>query len=105
MIVIEVKLPRIDEDHDESSIVFWHKQVGDTIQKDDILVEVQTEKAVTEIEAENDGVMSEIIVQRGEVATVGDILCTIDREGIGTVSKEVHAEESETSKHVSEKQK
>jgi len=102
--VIEIKLPTIDEDHNESSIVFWHKQVGDAIKKGDVLVEVQTEKAVTEIEANSDGIMNEIIVKRGEVASVGDILCTIDQEGNGAESKEVNAEESETSKQVSEEQ-
>jgi len=102
--VIEIKLPTIDEDHNESSIVFWHKQVGDAIKKGDVLVEVQTEKAVTEIEANSDGIMNEIIVKRGEVASVGDNLCTIDQEGNGAESKEVNAEESETSKQVSEKQ-
>lgn len=102
--VIEVKLPRIDEDHNESSIIFWHKQVGDVIQKGDVLVEVQTEKAVTEIEADSDGIMNEIIVKRGEVASVGDILCTIDQKGNGTESKEINAKESKTSKPVLEKQ-
>ncbi len=102
--MIEVKLPRIDEDHNESSIVFWHKQVGDAIQKGDVLVEVQTEKAVTEIDADSDGIMNEIIVKRGEVASVGDIICTIDQEGNGSESIEINAKESKTSKQVSEKQ-
>lgn len=102
--MIEVKLPTIDEDHNESSIIFWHKQVGDAIQKGDVLVEVQTKKAVTEIEADSDGIMNEIIVKRGEVASVGDVLCTIDQEGNGTELKEINAKESKTSKQVSEKQ-
>lgn len=70
----EIILPRIDEDYDESSIIFWHKQEGDTVQKGEVLVEVQTEKAVNELEAEADGVLEKIVVKRGEVAKVGDVL-------------------------------
>src|SRR5690625_4789021 len=73
----EIILPRMDEDIDESSIIFWHKQEGDIIEKGDIVVEVQTEKAVSEIEAEADGVLEKIIVKRGEVASVGDVLGVI----------------------------
>lgn len=70
----EIKLPRIDEAYEESSVIFWHKQEGDAVQKGDVLVEIQTEKAVSELEAVTDGILKEIVVKRGEVATVGDVL-------------------------------
>ncbi len=73
----QIKLPRTS-DEDESVIVFWHKTEGDSIQKGDILVEVQTEKAVFEIEAENGGILKNILVNRGEVARVGDVLAVIE---------------------------
>lgn len=84
----EIILPRLDEDYEESSIIFWHKQEGDAIQKGDVLVEVQTEKAVSEIEAEEDGVLEKIVVQRGEVASVGDVLGII-----APLSEQVKGEE------------
>lgn len=75
--MFEVKLPQLSEDDLESLIVLWHKSEGDNIKKGDVLVEVQTEKAVSEIEAEEDGVLSKIVVERGEVASVGDVLAVI----------------------------
>ncbi|MFB6465759.1 dihydrolipoamide acetyltransferase family protein [Cytobacillus sp. Hz8] len=74
----EVKLPQTSDDSIESMIVFWHKSVGDTIKKGEILVEVQTEKAVSEIAAEEDGILKEILIPRGEVARGGETLATIE---------------------------
>lgn len=73
----EVRLPKTSEDELESVIVFWHKSEGDSVEAGESLVEVQTEKAVFEIEAEKAGVLSKILVQRGEVASVGQVLATI----------------------------
>ncbi|PLR79108.1 dihydrolipoamide acetyltransferase [Bacillus sp. V3-13] len=75
--MFEVKLPQTSEEDLESVIVFWHKSEGDPVKEGDVLVEVQTEKAVFEIEAEESGVLQEILVQRGEVAGVGDVLAKI----------------------------
>ena len=84
--VKEVKLPRINDSEDESVIVFWHKSEGDPVQKGETLVEVQTEKAVTEIAAETDGILTKIHIPRGDVAHVGDVLGTIEEEGTAGVA-------------------
>ncbi|PLR80175.1 hypothetical protein CVD25_07125 [Bacillus canaveralius] len=76
--MFEVKLPQTSEEDLESVIVFWHKSEGDPVKEGDVLVEVQTEKAVFEIEAEESGVLKEILVPRGEVAGVGDVLAKIE---------------------------
>lgn len=73
----EIKLPKIDENIDQSMVIFWHKQEGDSVEEGDVLVEVQTEKVVTEIEAEQSGILKEIVIKRGDVASVGDVLCII----------------------------
>lgn len=62
----------------ESMVVFWHKSEGDWVDEGDILVEIQTEKAVFEIEVETEGYVKKIIVPRGEVAYVGDVLAIIE---------------------------
>lgn len=76
--LIEVKLPRLSDTHDESLITFWHVSEGDSVEKNDTLVEVQTEKAVSEIEAPESGVVKEIRKKRGETAAVGDVLAIIE---------------------------
>ncbi len=74
---VEVKLPKTSESADESLIVFWHVEEGDSVAEGDTLVEVQTEKAVTEVEAPADGLVSRILKKRAEVAKEGDILAVI----------------------------
>ncbi|GIN22184.1 MAG TPA: 2-oxo acid dehydrogenase subunit E2 [Bacillus bacterium] len=85
--MMEVKMPRTSDEIEESLIVFWHVEKGDSVEEGDVLVEVQTEKAVFEIEAEMEGIISEIVVRRGESAKVGDVLAKIEREAPGN-SKE-----------------
>lgn len=91
----EITLPRFDENYEESSIIFWHKQEGDQVEKGDVLVEVQTEKAVSEIEAETDGILEKIVVKRGDVAKVGDVLGVIGAGGAAS-TREGQATKSET---------
>ncbi|MBT2570095.1 biotin/lipoyl-containing protein [Planococcus sp. ISL-110] len=79
--MIEVRLPQLAEDVDESLMVLWFVSVGDFVEKGQPLVEVQTEKAVSEITAENSGTIQEIAVKRGDSAKVGDLLATIDPDG------------------------
>jgi pyruvate dehydrogenase E2 component (dihydrolipoamide acetyltransferase) len=76
--LIEVKLSRLSDTHDESLITFWHVSEGDSVEKNDTLVEVQTEKAVSEIEAPESGVVKEIRKKRGETAAVGEVLAVIE---------------------------
>ncbi|KYD23080.1 dihydrolipoamide acetyltransferase family protein [Caldibacillus debilis] len=76
--LIEVNLPRLSDTLDESLITFWHVSEGDPVEKGDTLVEVQTEKAVSEIEAPESGVIKEIRKKRGETAAVGDVLAVIE---------------------------
>lgn len=73
----EVKLPQLSETNDESLVVFWHVQEGDHVRKGEPLVEVQTDKATSEIEAETSGTVKEILVKRGESAKAGDTLAII----------------------------
>lgn len=76
--LIEVKLPRLSDDHDQSLITFWHVSEGDTVEKGDTLLEVQTEKAVSEIEAPESGVVKEIRKKRSETAAVDEVLAILE---------------------------
>ncbi|WP_422122414.1 biotin/lipoyl-containing protein [Planococcus sp. X10-3] len=80
--MIEVRLPQLAEDVDESLMVLWFVSEGDFVEKGQPLVEVQTEKAVSEITAESSGTIQKIAVKRGDTAKVGDVLATIDPEGV-----------------------
>ncbi|MDC3412070.1 2-oxo acid dehydrogenase subunit E2 [Aquibacillus sp. 3ASR75-11] len=95
---VQVILPRLSDSDDESVVVFWHKSVGDTVATGETLVEVQTEKAVSEIEAENSGTLVEIKVDRGGVASVGDVIALIDPEGNKQKKESLHQPNGHSSK-------
>ncbi|QKX51216.1 2-oxo acid dehydrogenase subunit E2 [Planococcus glaciei] len=76
--MIEVKLPKIREDVNESLVVIWFVSEGDAVKEGDPLLEIQTEKEVSEVEAEASGTINEIIYKRGESAKVGEVLATIN---------------------------
>lgn len=75
------KLPDIGEGIHEGEIVKWFVKPGDQVKEDDILCEVQNDKAVVEIPSPVDGTVLEVNVSEGTVAVVGDTIVTIDAEG------------------------
>ena len=78
----EVKLPRLGQGMESGVVVRWLKQEGDAVAKGDPLYELDTEKVTQEIEAEEDGVLLQIVVPEGEV-TVGTTLAVIGTDGEG----------------------
>ncbi len=81
IVAYEFKLPDIGEGIHEGEIVKWFVKAGDTIKEDDILLEVQNDKAVVEIPSPVDGKILELKVDEGTVSVVGDVLLTIEAEG------------------------
>lgn len=77
----EFKLPDIGEGIHEGEIVKWFVKQGDDVKEDDILCEVQNDKAVVEIPSPVDGTVKEVKVEEGTVAIVGDVIITFDAEG------------------------
>jgi pyruvate/2-oxoglutarate dehydrogenase complex dihydrolipoamide acyltransferase (E2) component len=76
MIMVEIKMPDLGQTITELEIIKWHKKVGDAIKKGDILVEVQTDKAIAEVESFADGTLEEIRFKEGKVE-VGQIIAII----------------------------
>lgn len=74
----EFRMPDIGEGIHEGEIVKWFVKAGDTVQEDDVLCEVQNDKAVVEIPSPVDGTVEDVLVGEGEVAVVGDLLIKID---------------------------
>ncbi len=74
----EFRLPDIGEGIHEGEIVKWFVKAGDKIEEDDVLVEVQNDKAVVEIPSPVSGTVEEVLVEEGTVAVVGDVLVRID---------------------------
>lgn len=90
----EFKLPDIGEGIHEGEIVKWFIKPGDKVQEDDVLCEVQNDKAVVEIPSPVEGTVEKIFVEEGTVAVVGDVLVSFDAPGYEDVQfKGEHGEE------------
>lgn len=78
MATFELKMPKLGESVTEGTIGKWLKNVGDTVEKYDLLVEVQTDKVNTEIPSEVSGTLKEIKVKEGETVPVGALLAVFE---------------------------
>lgn len=74
----EFKLPELGEGLHEGEVASWLVKVGDHVEEDDGLVEIQNDKSVEELPSPVSGTVLEIKIQEGETATVGDIIVVID---------------------------
>jgi 2-oxoglutarate dehydrogenase dihydrolipoamide succinyltransferase (E2 component) len=79
--VVEVVMPQMGVSVSEGTITKWLKQVGDTVEADESVVEISTDKVDTEVPSPGTGVVQEILVQEGETVDVGTKLATIAPEG------------------------
>ncbi|MEK4253208.1 MULTISPECIES: dihydrolipoamide acetyltransferase family protein [Ureibacillus] len=77
----EFRMPDIGEGIHEGEIVKWFVKPGDEVNEDDILCEIQNDKAVVEIPSPVAGKVEEILVDEGSVAVVGDVLIRLDAPG------------------------
>lgn len=75
---IEIKVPQLPESVTDATLVAWRKQAGDTVQRDETLVDLETDKVVLEVPAPADGVMTEILVQDGATVASGDLLAKLN---------------------------
>lgn len=91
MAIFEFKLPDIGEGIHEGEIVKWHIKSGDVVEEDQIIVDVQNDKAVVEIPSPVAGKVVDVKVSEGTVSVVGDVLVTFEVAGEGNVSNETQA--------------
>ena len=77
----QFKMPDIGEGIHEGEIVKWFIKPGDKVQEDDVLCEIQNDKAVVEIPSPVEGTVIEVLIGEGTVATVGQVLVTFDAPG------------------------
>jgi pyruvate dehydrogenase E2 component (dihydrolipoamide acetyltransferase) len=80
-VAFEFRLPDIGEGIHEGEIVKWFVKPGDKVQEDDVLCEVQNDKAVVEIPSPVTGTVQQIFISEGTVATVGQVLISLDAPG------------------------
>lgn len=78
---VEIRLPKMGESVTEATITNWLKKVGDTVEMDEPLVEVATDKVDNELPSEVAGTVVKIFFQEDEVAQVGDVIALVSTDG------------------------
>jgi len=81
MAITDVVVPQLSESVSEATLLTWKKKPGETVQADEILIEVETDKVVLEVPAPASGVLSEIVKGDGSMVTSGEVLARIDTDG------------------------
>jgi 2-oxoglutarate dehydrogenase E2 component (dihydrolipoamide succinyltransferase) len=77
----EVKVPALPESVSEATVVTWHKQAGESVERDENLVDLETDKVVLEVPAPEDGVLGEILKAEGETVTAGEVVAMLTEGG------------------------
>ena len=75
---INIEMPKLSDTMTEGTVIKWHKKVGDSVEIGDVLAEIETDKATMEMEAFDDGTISEILVAEGQKAVIGGILAVMN---------------------------
>ena len=98
MSVVEIKIPSPGESITEVTIETWHKADGEFVQVDEILCEIETDKATLPMPAEVAGTV-QIVLQEGSDAKVGDVLCKIDTAGVPSADSSEPTTQSSNTVH------
>lgn len=90
--IIEITVPPLPESVTEATLMSWHKKVGDYVNRDENLIDLETDKVVLELPAQQAGVIVEIIEQDGATVTAGQLLAKIDTEAKAAAAAPATAE-------------
>lgn len=74
----EVIMPKIGLDMEEGTILEWKKKEGDKISKGEVLLEIETDKAVTEVESALDGTLAEIVADEGDTVEITKTIAWVE---------------------------
>ncbi|MDO9191666.1 MAG: 2-oxoglutarate dehydrogenase complex dihydrolipoyllysine-residue succinyltransferase [Undibacterium sp.] len=86
MAIIEVKVPQLSESVAEATLLVWHKKVGESVTRDENLVDVETDKVVMELPAPNDGVITQVLKGDGSTVVAGEVIALLDTDASAKVS-------------------
>ena len=92
---IDVKMPNVGESVHEGVIQKWRVKAGDFVNRDDVLVELETDKATVEVVAESSGVI-DIVKKQGETVAIGEVMARIDNTAAAPAGKPTQAAASAT---------
>jgi pyruvate dehydrogenase E2 component (dihydrolipoamide acetyltransferase) len=83
MAEVEIPMPKLSDSMEQETVLAWLKRPGDAVRRGEPLVEVETDKATVVYEAEQDGVLGDIVVDEGGTADLGAVIARLIVEGAG----------------------
>ncbi|MGK9064017.1 2-oxoglutarate dehydrogenase complex dihydrolipoyllysine-residue succinyltransferase [Stutzerimonas chloritidismutans] len=83
---IEIKAPQFPESVADGTVATWHKQPGDAVKRDELIVDIETDKVVMEVLAEADGVLTEIVKNEGDTVLSGELLGKLEAGATASAS-------------------
>jgi len=86
---IEVKVPVLPESVADATVAVWHKKPGDSIRRDENLLDLETDKVVLEVPSPVNGVVSKIVRDSGETVTSGELLGVIEEGEVAEPTEEI----------------
>jgi 2-oxoglutarate dehydrogenase E2 component (dihydrolipoamide succinyltransferase) len=95
---IEVKVPVLPESVSDAVIATWHKKVGDSIRRDENLIDLETDKVVLEVPSPVDGVLKEIKFEEGATVTSAQVIAVIEEGPVAAVAAPAPAAAAEAPK-------
>ncbi len=84
---VEIKAPVFPESVADGTIATWHKQPGEAVSRDELLVDIETDKVVLEVVAQNDGVITEILKAEGDTILSAEVIAKFENGAAGTSSE------------------
>lgn len=89
--MIEFQMPSLGADMEAGTLIEWKKKPGDTVQRGDIIAEVETQKGLIEIEVFDEGTIGELLIQEGTKVPVGTVMALIHPGGAALETKKEKA--------------
>ena len=83
---IEILVPDLPESVADATVATWHKKIGDAVKRDEVLVEIETDKVVLEVPAQADGVLTEILEAEGATVVSKQLLAKLSSSQAGDMS-------------------
>ncbi|MBY0340115.1 MAG: 2-oxoglutarate dehydrogenase complex dihydrolipoyllysine-residue succinyltransferase [Rhodocyclaceae bacterium] len=96
--LIEVKVPQLSESVAEATLVSWHRQEGESVTRDENLIDIETDKVVLELPAPADGVLVKLLKQNGASVTSGEVIAHLDTEARAAAPAAAKAEKPASAK-------
>jgi 2-oxoglutarate dehydrogenase E2 component (dihydrolipoamide succinyltransferase) len=84
MAIVDIVMPKMGESIMEATILRWHKQPGDTIQADETLLDIATDKVDSEVPSTAAGVIKEILFKENDVVAVGAVIARVENEALAS---------------------